>query len=98
VQRLNHRLIIVSSLVYGDIAHAQHQSRIVAHMHVDFRVRELYLLQGLLHLRLPLLHQRVKLRHRSRVAYRRRRPRLMQILNGADPPSQLLRLLVGLLD
>jgi hypothetical protein len=84
--------------MHRDVAHTQHQARIITHMHVDFRGRELNLLQGLLHFRLPLLHQRVELRHRFRVVNCWRWPRPMQILNCTNPPRYLFRLLVCLLN
>jgi len=53
--------------VDGDIDHGADQSCVVGDVHVDLRAWERNLSESLLHLRIPLLHERVKLRHVLRV-------------------------------
>jgi len=53
--------------VDGDIDHGADQSCVVGDVHVDLGAWERNLSESLLHLRIPLLHERVKLRHVLRV-------------------------------
>lgn len=96
VQRFNHWLIILK-LVDRNVAHRKHKPCVVTHVHVDFGTREIDLLEGCLHLRLPLFHQCVEVGHIFRVVYCWGRPRLVQVLHCADPPWNFLWLLVRLL-
>ena len=55
VEGLDRRLIILK-LVHGHIAHCANDLCIVGNVHINLRSREGCRLEGLLHLRVPLLH------------------------------------------
>lgn len=95
MQTLDNRLIILQ-LVYRYIAHTQNKPRIITHVHVDLRPWEVNLLERLFHLWLPLLHKCIEVGHIFRVVHSGWGSRLMQVLHSADPPWDLLGLLVSL--
>lgn len=96
VQTLHHRFI-VRQLVAGDVHHRAYQSRIVRGVHVDFWTWEGDFSQGLLHLRTPLLHEGLNIRHLLGVVHSWRRPCLVEILHTFNPTRNLLGLLVSIL-
>ncbi len=97
VEGLNYRLIILQ-FVHGDVAHGADDLRVVCNVHVNFRAWERCLLERLLHLRRPLLHQCLDIWHVLRVINSGRRPCLVQVLHTADPAGNFARLLVSLFD
>ena len=97
VQGLDHGLIILK-LVNRDIDHGANQSRIVGDVHVDLRARERNASKRLLQLRIPLLHERVKLGHVLCVIDCWGWSALVQILHRVHPPADLLRFLISILD
>ena len=48
--------LIIRLLVHGDIDHGADYASVVWYWHIDVGTRELDLPEGLLHLRVPLLH------------------------------------------
>ena len=97
MQRLDNGLIILK-LVYGDIDHRADQSRVIGDVHVDLGARERNLSECLLQLRIPLLHERIKLRHVLGVIDSRWGPTLVEVLHRVDPPANLLWFLIRILD
>lgn len=67
-------------------------------MHVDLRSWEVNIFQGLFHLRLPLFHQCVIIRHVFAVIHSGWRSRLMQITYCSYPASDFFRFLICLLN
>lgn len=81
--------------MHRDIRKRADQSGIVLDMHVDLWTRELYLLKGCLHLRVPLLHKSVDVRHILCIIYCRRRTRLMKVIHAVNPARHFLRFFIS---
>jgi len=67
-------------------------------VHINFRPREVNIFECCFHLWLPLFHQRVVVWHVLAVIYSRWRTSAVQILHCSNPPCNLLRLLISLLN
>lgn len=65
-------------------------------MHVNFRSGEWNLLKRVLHLRVPLLHESIKVREGLSVIHSWGRTCLVQVLNTVDPAIDFLWLLICL--
>ena len=76
VEGLDNGLIILQ-FVHGDVAHGTDDLRVVCNVHVDFWAREWRLLESLLHLGWPFLHQRLDIWHVLSVVNSGRWPRLV---------------------
>lgn len=97
VQALHHRLV-VGKLVAGDVHHRANQARIVCGVHIDLGPWEGDVLEGLLHILGPFLHQVVDVRHLFSVVDRGGGTGLVEVLHAVDPPRDLLGLLISVLD
>ncbi len=89
---------IVCKLVTWNINHWAYKSCVVLRMHINLRAWEWDILQGLLHLRSPFLHEIVNVRHLLRIIHSWRWSCLMQILDIVDPSWNFLRLFVCLIN
>jgi len=93
VQALYHWFVICK-LVAGNIYHRANKASIIRWVHINFRTREWNILECLLHLLRPFLHQVVYIRHLLGIIHCRRRPCFVQILHTIDPARDLFRFFV----